>query len=193
MATLLYYMADSRFAPSQWETPLLCKDVFHWLGANLEFVLYYNYITHAYSGRWLGKWPKWAIWSTSCQGNWVTYWEIISWLRVAQSLGPWPLKIQWGLGLPRYTWIFGEFLFGGYIWFGQLWWWIATAGAPLCTAAPRHGGTWSQVNWQKKPWKHHCDRRSIAPRIILHDLCRWAPTDNHNHKWEIFQSIPHRF
>ena len=24
--------------------------------------------------------------------------------------------------------------------------------------------------------------RSIAPRIILHDLCRWAPTDNHNHK-----------
>ena len=32
--------ADSRFAPSQWETPLLCNDVSHWLGASLESVLY---------------------------------------------------------------------------------------------------------------------------------------------------------
>ena len=32
-------MADSRSAPSQWETVLLCNDVFHWLGANLESVL----------------------------------------------------------------------------------------------------------------------------------------------------------
>ena len=28
--------ADSKFAPSQWETVLLCNDVSHWLGANLE-------------------------------------------------------------------------------------------------------------------------------------------------------------
>ena len=27
--------ANSRFAPSQWETALLCNDVSHWLGANL--------------------------------------------------------------------------------------------------------------------------------------------------------------
>ena len=27
---------DSRFAPSQWETALLCKDVSHWLGTILE-------------------------------------------------------------------------------------------------------------------------------------------------------------
>ena len=26
--------ADSRFAPSQWETTLLCNDVSHWLGAS---------------------------------------------------------------------------------------------------------------------------------------------------------------
>ena len=26
--------ADSRFAPSQWETALLCNDISHWLGAN---------------------------------------------------------------------------------------------------------------------------------------------------------------
>ena len=31
--------ADSRFAPSQWETPLLCNDVSNWLGASLESVL----------------------------------------------------------------------------------------------------------------------------------------------------------
>ena len=30
---------DSRFAPSQWETALLCNDVSHWLGANLESAL----------------------------------------------------------------------------------------------------------------------------------------------------------
>ena len=31
--------ADSRFAPSQWETALLCNDVFHWLDASLESAL----------------------------------------------------------------------------------------------------------------------------------------------------------
>ena len=29
-----------RFAPSQWETALLCKDVSHWLGASLESALH---------------------------------------------------------------------------------------------------------------------------------------------------------
>ena len=31
--------ADSRIAPTQWETALLCNDVSHWLGANLESTL----------------------------------------------------------------------------------------------------------------------------------------------------------
>ena len=30
---------DSRFEPSQWETVLLCNDICHWLGANLESTL----------------------------------------------------------------------------------------------------------------------------------------------------------
>ena len=34
--TRLYCRDDSRFAPSQWETPLLCNNVSHWLGASLE-------------------------------------------------------------------------------------------------------------------------------------------------------------
>ena len=43
--TMFVYRADSRFAPSQWETALLCNDVSHWLGANLESALVYNLIT----------------------------------------------------------------------------------------------------------------------------------------------------
>ena len=35
-----YFRADSRFAPSQWETALLCNDVSHWLGARLASALY---------------------------------------------------------------------------------------------------------------------------------------------------------
>ena len=41
----LNHRADSRFAPSQWETVLLRNDVSHWLGANLESAL--NHITIA--------------------------------------------------------------------------------------------------------------------------------------------------
>ena len=35
------YRADSWFAPSQWETALLCNDISHWLDANLELALEY--------------------------------------------------------------------------------------------------------------------------------------------------------
>ena len=34
------YKADSRFAPNQGETALLCNDVSHWMGASLESALY---------------------------------------------------------------------------------------------------------------------------------------------------------
>ena len=37
--TWLPHRADSRFAPNQWETALLCNDVSHWLGASLESAL----------------------------------------------------------------------------------------------------------------------------------------------------------
>ena len=48
------FRVDSRFAPSQWETALLCNDVSHWLGANLEstlvrwfFLIFYSTILYA--------------------------------------------------------------------------------------------------------------------------------------------------
>ena len=37
----IYCRAESRFAPGQWATALLCNDVSHWLGANLEPALYW--------------------------------------------------------------------------------------------------------------------------------------------------------
>ena len=36
------YRADSRSAPSQWETVLLCNNVSHWLGTSLESALDYT-------------------------------------------------------------------------------------------------------------------------------------------------------
>ena len=38
------YRADSRFAPSQWETLLQSNAVSHWLGANLKSALHLNYL-----------------------------------------------------------------------------------------------------------------------------------------------------
>ena len=38
--SIVYLRDYSRFAPSQWETPLLCNDISHWLGANLKSALY---------------------------------------------------------------------------------------------------------------------------------------------------------
>ena len=40
---LFVLRTDSRFAPSQWETVLLCNDVSHWLGTNLESALILQY------------------------------------------------------------------------------------------------------------------------------------------------------
>ena len=39
-ALCMYIRADSRFAPSQWETSLQSNGVSHWLGANLKSALY---------------------------------------------------------------------------------------------------------------------------------------------------------
>ena len=39
---LLYYRADSKLVPSQWETSLQSNAVSHWLGASLESALHYS-------------------------------------------------------------------------------------------------------------------------------------------------------
>ena len=40
--TQMVYRAYSMFAPSQWETALLCNNVSHWLGTSLESALVFN-------------------------------------------------------------------------------------------------------------------------------------------------------
>ena len=49
-----YHRADSRYAPSQWETALLCNDVSHWLGASLKSALYHM---ASYNLADIGRWP----------------------------------------------------------------------------------------------------------------------------------------
>ena len=44
--------ADSRFAPSQWETALLCNDVSHWQDASLE-----SSLTWEWSEKNIWPWP----------------------------------------------------------------------------------------------------------------------------------------
>ena len=41
---LKFHKADSRCAPSQWETVLLSNDVSHWLGTNLAWALFHENI-----------------------------------------------------------------------------------------------------------------------------------------------------
>ena len=50
--------ADTKFVPSQWEKALLCNNVSHWLGANLEWetVLLFHGISH-----WLGANLEWEM------------------------------------------------------------------------------------------------------------------------------------
>ena len=62
--------ADSRFAPSQWETILLCNDVSHWLGANQESTPHERYdeqLIHADTLHSDRLW--WARCPTKCQYN----------------------------------------------------------------------------------------------------------------------------
>ena len=41
---IVIFRADSRFAPSQWETALFCNDISHWLGSSGESALIFQFI-----------------------------------------------------------------------------------------------------------------------------------------------------
>ena len=59
------YRADSRFAPSQWETALLCNDISHWLGASLETAL----------NTWIIHFPPSGVWARyySSRLTWICW------------------------------------------------------------------------------------------------------------------------
>ena len=65
------YMANSRFAPSQWETALLCNDISHWLGANLESALNYIRSDLIFSVLWMTVLRKYLPWETCVIIIWV--------------------------------------------------------------------------------------------------------------------------
>ena len=49
------YRTDSRLAPSQWETALLCNDVSHWLDASLESALRIYLNMHVERNKWTAE------------------------------------------------------------------------------------------------------------------------------------------
>ena len=71
------YRADSRLAPSQWETSLQSNAISHWLGANLWSALDYQISLYTYNaiallqrgqlpGQLISPWKKWPpLWQTT--------------------------------------------------------------------------------------------------------------------------------
>ena len=74
------FSADSRFAPSQWETVLLCNGVSHWLDANLESTLC-SQMGSSYSAR---KWCE--IQLSQCHKNCVFIFLVILFNTSTQGL-----------------------------------------------------------------------------------------------------------
>ena len=72
----MIFRADSRFAPSQWGTALLCNDVSHWLGANLDSALNFRIS--------LPLW-KWWLFKFKFQARFREYNQIFQniWFRIA--------------------------------------------------------------------------------------------------------------
>ena len=58
---LTILMADSRFAPSRWETTLFCNDVSHWLDASLESALNFQWMWWCYSNRVIAQVQRYVI------------------------------------------------------------------------------------------------------------------------------------
>ena len=57
----MVFMTDSRFAPSQWEMLLLCKDISYWLVTSLESALVLLSGPGNLPTNYLGYWPVWDL------------------------------------------------------------------------------------------------------------------------------------
>ena len=57
-STSIRSIADSRLAPSQWETSLQSNAISHWLGENLESALLekFNSLSHFHLYKWYANW-----------------------------------------------------------------------------------------------------------------------------------------
>ena len=83
--------ADSRFAPSQWETALLCNGVSHWLGASLESALLqdshlsHDLILYIHNYRSFYCWET-PILKSMLFGNNFQSWLLIGWQHSGQPI-----------------------------------------------------------------------------------------------------------
>ena len=72
---LQWGLLPSRFAPSQWETALLCNDVSHWLGASLESAL----LAYLY---FIPLMKMYYAISSKCQWNGLVHLSIGTWTSI---------------------------------------------------------------------------------------------------------------
>ena len=65
--------ADSRYAPSQWETVVLCNDVSHWLGANLKsaLILHCGFLHLAGASSLVSCYAMYSSYTSTCLLSWT--------------------------------------------------------------------------------------------------------------------------
>ena len=83
------HRAHSRFAPSQWETSLLCNDVSHLLGASLESAL-----NSPLSECMFLHLPSWMKVTTVVFINFTWVWTCMAMLSLLVSRGPVLLRLR---------------------------------------------------------------------------------------------------
>ena len=82
----IWHRADSRFAPSQWETALLCNDVSHWRGASLESALMASQGHHDLK--------SFSLWWNTPDIYWLLHKHTLMWQN-QNKIGPMPAAIMW--------------------------------------------------------------------------------------------------
>ena len=86
--------ADSRFAPSQWETVLQCSHVSHWLGKRLKSALYQCIITSAPQGLMVCGYFPWSTHNTQHITSNSLVWEHLLWILQLSNFSPGSLSFH---------------------------------------------------------------------------------------------------
>ena len=89
------YRPDSRFVPNQWETALLCNDVSHWLGANLEYAIFQCFAEETAEVKYI--WAFCATIQVLCSPSGRASYRKISWSLEALRFGFRFFQTLWNL------------------------------------------------------------------------------------------------
>ena len=144
------YRADSRFAPSQWETALLCNAVSHWLGASRESALHTMVLSYSHIFICLSVGPTWTKFNQIWIRIQIFFFLVYAFWNVIWKKGkplPKPILIyhcQWN----KHQWNLNEsaqhFLSLKWIW---------NMFSPQCAQGWR-GGWILLFSFQKDAWDH---------------------------------------